>query len=256
MSRQYPTKKCLVRIADAVEKWAKTVRSNWRLPDATAAENPAQLLGPWGVDTVETRKQFARQLSEFVRATNALGRLVVEIEPADPMAGMADEWQQVLPPNPATHETVCGWPNDVSRAVSVLKEIPGLVHNAIFGPVAPWQRDKLSVEDVQRVEWAANVLRDAAGGKSTAARRGGRKRKSSVDPELTAKQLEASQIVAECKGDIAEAARRLGKDRATVEQHYNAAMEKLGKAVVKHTTKQLPSDRRGQATIADGQDRR
>ena len=73
---------------------------------------------------------------------------------------------------------------------------------------------------------------------------------------LTAKQLEASQIVAECKGDIAEAARRLGKDAKTVRQHYTAATKKLGKTVVKHATKQLPSDRRGQANIADGEDRR
>ena len=83
-----------------------------------------------------------------------------------------------------------------------------------------------------------------------------RKRQSSVDRKLTGKQLEASQIVAECKGNIVEAAQRLGRDPKTVRQHYKVAMEKMGKSVVNHTTKPLPSDRRGQANIADGQDRR
>ncbi len=85
---------------------------------------------------------------------------------------------------------------------------------------------------------------------------GGRKRQSSVDRKLTPKQVEAAQIVGECKGSIADAARRLGKNPKTIRQHYNAAMEKMGKTAVKHATHALPADRRGQANIAEGQDRR
>ncbi len=85
---------------------------------------------------------------------------------------------------------------------------------------------------------------------------GGRKRKSSVERKLTGKQLEASQIVAECKGDIAEAARRLGKDAKTVRQHYNAAMKKMGRIAVKHATQKLPLDRRGAANLSEADDMR
>jgi DNA-binding CsgD family transcriptional regulator len=95
------------------------------------------------------------------------------------------------------------------------------------------------------------------GGKDAVKRRGGgRKRKPSVDRPLTEKQTEAVQIVGESKGDIAAAARRLGRNPKTIRQHYNAAMGKMGKTVVKHATQRLPSDRRGQANIAHVQDRR
>jgi hypothetical protein len=110
----------------------------------------------------------------------------------------------------------------------------------------------------QELSWVTEAIQQQSskGAKPTGDNRPRRNRKPLNPKELTPKQLEASQIVAECKGDIAEAARRLGKDRATVEQHYRAAMKKLGKTVVKYKTKQLPSDRRGQANLADGQDRR
>lgn len=60
-------------------------------------------------------------------------------------------------------------------------------------------------------------------------------------------QAETVQIVGEYKGNIAEAARRLGKDRKTVEQSYTAAMGKLGKSATKHRTTSLPNDWRGQS---------
>jgi hypothetical protein len=74
--------------------------------------------------------------------------------------------------------------------------------------------------------------------------------------ELTKKQAEAVQVVGECKGSIADAARRLARDPKTVRQHYNAAMEKMGRKVVKAATKPTPTDRRGQEKLADGDDRR
>ena len=82
------------------------------------------------------------------------------------------------------------------------------------------------------------------------------RRKPPVKP-LTAKQAEAVQIVGECKGNIVDAARKLGKDPATVRQAYQAAMAKLGqKAPVKHQTKAAPTDRRGGADVSDIDDAR
>ncbi|QDU34899.1 Sigma-70, region 4 [Poriferisphaera corsica] len=76
-------------------------------------------------------------------------------------------------------------------------------------------------------------------------------RKGVVDANLTEKQAEAFWMVQDCNGNIAEAARRLGKDRKTIEQHYKRACEILGKKAVSHIEKQnLPHDQRGQAMIA------
>jgi hypothetical protein len=70
------------------------------------------------------------------------------------------------------------------------------------------------------------------------------------------KQFEAFCAVFECEGNVSEAARRLGRDRKTVKQHYDAALAKLGAAAPKHKTVKLPTDRRGQSAVADGQDQR
>ena len=87
-------------------------------------------------------------------------------------------------------------------------------------------------------------------------RRKRRRRKADSPPPLTAKQTEAVQIVGECKGNIAEAARQLGRDPSTVRQHYQAGMGKLGKKAVKHGTTRLPSDRRGQENVSSDDDQR
>jgi predicted DNA-binding protein (UPF0251 family) len=72
---------------------------------------------------------------------------------------------------------------------------------------------------------------------------------------LTPKQTEAVQIVGECKGSFADAARRMGLDRKTVRQHYYAGMKKMGRAIGKKPkTERLSQDSRGQATVS--QDRR
>ncbi len=75
---------------------------------------------------------------------------------------------------------------------------------------------------------------------------------------LTARQAEVVQIVGECKGVIAVAARQLGRDRKTVAEIYKAAMAKLGKSVVrsKDKTRLLPRDKRGQEAVSDADDMR
>jgi len=92
-------------------------------------------------------------------------------------------------------------------------------------------------------------------------KRPGRKRsrrpsKSRKPRPLTVLQTEAVQIVGECKGNIAQAAKRLGKDRKTIAQAYKAGLAKLGKQPVKHGTRTLARDRRGQVDLAEGEDRR
>lgn len=85
-----------------------------------------------------------------------------------------------------------------------------------------------------------------------------RQRQRSPRP-LTAKQTEVVQIVGECKGNIADAARRLDLNRKTVAEQYEAAIGKLGEAGnpiklamrrINHPSR-LPFDRRGQSDVAD-----
>lgn len=72
-------------------------------------------------------------------------------------------------------------------------------------------------------------------------------RRGATEPKpLTAKQLEAAQLVGEYKGNIAAAAKAVGRDRKTIEQHYKVGLEKLGRKAVKHTTQRVSRDRRGQ----------
>lgn len=86
-----------------------------------------------------------------------------------------------------------------------------------------------------------------------------RQRRSNKTPKanpLTSKQAEIVQVVGECKGNLAEAARRLGKDRKTVEEGYRTAMAKLGKTAywTKNKTRLLSRDNRGQVNLSADDD--
>ncbi len=91
--------------------------------------------------------------------------------------------------------------------------------------------------------------------KTAKRRRAGKPRKPRP---LTPRQTEVIQIVGECKGNIAAAARRFGRDRKTIEEIYRAGMTKLGKTVYhsKDKTRLLARDRRGQETVSEDDDRR
>lgn len=84
---------------------------------------------------------------------------------------------------------------------------------------------------------------------------------------LTDRQIETMQILGECRGNYAEAGRRLRLDPKTVRQHDKAAKKKLAEVGVrpapasklKPTTKTLPEDHRGQTDVyrdANGEVRR
>ena len=83
--------------------------------------------------------------------------------------------------------------------------------------------------------------------------------------ELTARQIEVVQVAGECKQNFAEAGRRLGIDRKTVKQHWDAAMKKLSAAGIptparslKTATRRLSESRRGEVDAfkdEDGQNR-
>jgi predicted DNA-binding protein (UPF0251 family) len=63
----------------------------------------------------------------------------------------------------------------------------------------------------------------------------GRPRRPPLTPKdrpLTPRQAEVMQIVAECKGNLAEAATRLDIDRKSLKESYDAGMGKLAKAGV------------------------
>lgn len=109
---------------------------------------------------------------------------------------------------------------------------------------------------------AAAVLRScgapAGETKSASRQKTGKRRQSDLRP-LTTKQTEAIQIVGECSGDIAKAAKRLGKDRKTVKQHYDAGMAKVGQAAVvdnKPKPGSLPTGSRGDDEVTGDDDRR
>ncbi|HPD14577.1 MAG TPA: hypothetical protein PLE19_06495 [Planctomycetota bacterium] len=89
------------------------------------------------------------------------------------------------------------------------------------------------------------------GGLSKKPRR--RRRASEAASKLTVRQLEAVQIVGECKGNFTEAARRMGlKDPKSVRELYEKGVRKAGvAAVLKPKMIREAQDRRGQSLIAD-----
>jgi hypothetical protein len=66
---------------------------------------------------------------------------------------------------------------------------------------------------------------------------------------LTSKQTEAMQLIGEYKGNISAAAKAAGKSRTAMTKLYAKATKKLGRKAVKHFTKSLPTDRRGQVMV-------
>jgi hypothetical protein len=76
---------------------------------------------------------------------------------------------------------------------------------------------------------------------------------------LTPPQTDALTTVMECQGNIAKAARQLGKSYKTVQQHYRAALKKAGLSrlpKVGHKTQALPTGRDGEALVIDGPNQR
>ena len=132
----------------------------------------------------------------------------------------------------------------LDAALAAAVELPGLYANP------EWAAVKLD-------GWAALLapMAPAAVPASPGPKRRRATKPGKVCP-LTGCQAETVQIVGECKGDIAAAARRLGKNRKTVEESYKVGLTKLGKAAVKHKTHLFARDRRGQADVTDGDDLR
>jgi hypothetical protein len=78
-----------------------------------------------------------------------------------------------------------------------------------------------------------------------------RRRPSARKPTpLTPAQAEAMHLVGEHKGNFAAAARAAGKSPTMMRKLYQKATAKLGKKAIKHATQRLPTDSRGQETIA------
>lgn len=83
-----------------------------------------------------------------------------------------------------------------------------------------------------------------------------KRRRRTGKKKLSARQLQAAQLYGECKGNMAEVARQMRVCSKTARQHYQAALRRLGRVAVKHLTGRLPTDRRGQENVADGDDER
>ncbi len=71
---------------------------------------------------------------------------------------------------------------------------------------------------------------------------------------ITARQLEAAQLVGEHKGNVAAAAAAVGISRTAMKKRYDKAMGKLGKKAMDMVkTQSLPTDSRGQIDVPDPQ---
>lgn len=81
-----------------------------------------------------------------------------------------------------------------------------------------------------------------------------RRRTLPSERSLTPNECETMQAVSDANGNVAEAARTLGKHYSTVREQYTKALGKLSKSAKKQFIKTLglPTDSRGQSTISEG----
>jgi hypothetical protein len=111
--------------------------------------------------------------------------------------------------------------------------------------------DDIATASVHAVRWLLSQAWKPEKGSKVKAVAKKRRTKLPVESRLTPKQAEAVATVASCKGNVAEAAKRLKKDRKTVVESYEKGLEKLGRNNMKHVTKRMKTDRRGQADLSE-----
>lgn len=130
MVRQYPHKKRLLEIADAADNWAKTIRNDWLVSDATSAENPARFV----FFTAATQRQAACHLDRFAQAALRLKACLADVEEGDPLADCSPATQRCYPAHTPSPKAVAGWPSEVDNAIRVLNQIDvEEVHRAFEG---------------------------------------------------------------------------------------------------------------------------
>ncbi|NQT36335.1 MAG: hypothetical protein HQ581_02535 [Planctomycetes bacterium] len=184
---------------------------------------------------------------------------------------MEKQPQQKLPNDPSPHDTVekiAAFCNEIAQNYAVYQDddeavlvaAKGAIKHAIrsiveagLPPIPNPPRNPCTVTEaldaLGRIALWCGSPADSPGKK--------RKRRSAAKTNpLTPIQVKTVQVVGECEGDVAKAAKRLGKDRSTVQESYTAAMSKLGKSAVKHKTRSMPRDKRGQEHLSEGDDRR
>jgi predicted DNA-binding protein (UPF0251 family) len=184
------------------------------------------------------------------------------------------EWQQATDDlvdafrQPGVHDAFnaaalqCGW-GEVVRAHDAICDCDFMSGNAHHLAMQLGLARSLLAADDSTLLWIKldhefRVARDliTALPKGTAKQRAQRRNKADVARALTPKQTEAIHVVGECKGNIAKAAKQLGRSRKTVKQNYEAGMRKIAATGVKPKTIPIALDRRGQANISPEDDRR
>jgi hypothetical protein len=83
-------------------------------------------------------------------------------------------------------------------------------------------------------------------------RRTRRRQAPATTNPLTAKEVEAMQLVGEHEGNITAAAKAAGRTRQAMSKSFRKALGKMGKKVMpRPKTQALPTDRRGQIDVPD-----
>jgi DNA-binding CsgD family transcriptional regulator len=149
---------------------------------------------------------------------------------------------------------------DVQKRVHSLELAKHLLHAQILkmGPgfnVPPQIQQKLDRLDKAvsvangLLEWREKHNKIATGG----TRGNSRQRHQRQPRKLTAKQLEAVQVFAECEYNYSKTARCLGLSPSATRDRIRPAFHKLGQQVPRRPkTRQLPIDRDGQSFVAAG----
>jgi hypothetical protein len=150
------------------------------------------------------------------------------------------------------------WPRPVASLIDIkMRDWPSIVRELIDSgsPAAgnllqSGMRELRGYCDAWDKGESVEVVTEPATAKTPRKKRSRQKR----NRQPTKKQIEAMHIVGECNRNFREAGRRLNLDPKTVKQHYDAGLKNAGRLASKFQGKPktgpLPSDKRGQSSIA------
>lgn len=140
-------------------------------------------------------------------------------------------------------EAVARWLGDPTGELPDANTVYLMTHDDARQMSSAWLNAAQKIED--KAAALANVVK-----KDSQPRR--RRRTLPSDRTLTKKEIRVLQAVGKSGGNIAKAARELGKHRTTVREQYDNAMAKIGrkaKAEFKASLMPLPADNRGQLSV-------
>jgi len=172
MARQerFPPPSGLSKMGTDAKKVAAVLRTDYLVDGATVQENPGRLTWPSGLKTHDAKKRLMMASVRVLNAYKALATDLEGISPGDLLEDAPDGLKEAARKSMAfrrglddalvspeqSGRPVTGWGYEVQLAVAELRDLLEIIHAALPAEAL------ISLRDVQRLEYAADILLAAA----------------------------------------------------------------------------------------------